>query len=125
MSKKTNSGPRLSGKVTNELKMLPGYIIIIAWVLFTFILLGWVLCASLSTTPEIFAGEVGKFPSGLHFENFAKAWSSQNVSVIFGNSLVYSLISCVLLIVICAPCAYVLSRFKFIGNAATFCVYLC
>ena len=66
--------PRLSGKAKKELKMLPGYVIIIAWVMFTFILLGWVLCASLSTTPEIFAGEVGKFPSGLHFENFAKAW---------------------------------------------------
>ena len=78
--------PRLSGKAKNELKMLPGYVIIIAWVMFTFILLGWVLCASLSTTPEIFAGEVGKFPTGLHFENFAKAWSSQNVSVIFGKN---------------------------------------
>lgn len=118
MSDKKHKGPRLSGKVTNELKMLPGYIIIIAWVAFTFILLGWVLCASLSTTPEIFAGEVGKFPSGFHFENYAKAWSSQNVSKIFMNSLIYSLISCALLIVICAPCAYVLSRFKFFGNAA-------
>ena len=118
MSIKNNKGPRLSGKVANELKMLPGYVIIIAWILFTFMLLGWVLCASLSTTPEIFSGSVGKFPSGLHFENYVKAWSSQNVSKIFTNSLVYSLISCTILIVICAPCAYVLSRFKFFGNTA-------
>lgn len=117
-NQKNQKGPRLSGKTANELKMLPGYIIIIVWVLFTFVLLGWVLCASLSTTPEIFAGEVGKFPSGLHFENYAKAWSSQNVSKIFMNSLVYSLISCAILVVICAPCAYVLSRFKFFGNSA-------
>lgn len=117
-NQKNQKGPRLSGKTANELKMLPGYIIIVVWVLFTFVLLGWVLCASLSTTPEIFAGEVGKFPSGLHFENYAKAWSSQNVSKIFMNSLVYSLISCAILVVICAPCAYVLSRFKFFGNSA-------
>ena len=117
-NKEISKGPRLSGKVMNELKMLPGYVIIIGWVVFTFVLLGWVLCASLSTTPEIFAGNVGKFVSGFHFENYVKAWGSQNVSKIFSNSLVYSLISCVVLIVICAPCAYVLSRFKFIGNSA-------
>ena len=117
MSKK-NNGPRLSGRLAKEMRLLPGYILVGIWVLFTFALLGWVLCASLSPTQEIFAAQVGKFPSGLHFENFAKAWGSQNVSRIFGNSLVYSLISCVILIVICAPCAYVLSRFKFFGNAA-------
>lgn len=113
-----NNGPRLSGKLAKEARLLPGYLLVGIWVLFTFMLLGWVLCASLSTTQEIFAAQVGKFPSGLHFENFAKAWGSQNVSRIFGNSLVYSLISCAVLIIICAPCAYVLSRFKFFGNAA-------
>lgn len=117
MSKK-NNGSRLSGHLAREMRLLPGYILVIIWVCFTFALLGWVLCASLSTTQEIFAAQVGKFPTGLHFENFAKAWGSQNVSRIFGNSLVYSLISCAVLIVICAPCAYVLSRFKFFGNAA-------
>ncbi|MDO5400252.1 MAG: carbohydrate ABC transporter permease [Eubacteriales bacterium] len=105
-------------RLRQQAALLPGYVIIIAWVIFTFILLGWVFCASLSTTQEIFQGQVGLFPSGLHFENYAKAWSSQNVSTIFANSLVYSLISCAALILICAPCAYVLSRFKFTGNMA-------
>ncbi len=118
MSNNKQTGPRLSGKLSKELRLLPGYVIIIAWVIFTFILLGWVLCASLSTTQEIFGAQVGKFPSGLHFENYAKAWGSQNVSRIFTNSLFYSLISCVVLVAVCAPCAYVLSRFKFFGNAA-------
>ncbi len=117
-NKKVKKSSRFVSGLKRESRLLPGYVIIIAWVLFTFILLGWVLCASLSTTPEIFDGAVGKFPSGLHFENYAKAWSSQNVSKIFMNSLIYSIISCALLIVICAPCAYVLSRFKFIGNQA-------
>ncbi len=115
---KNNQGPRLSSRLAKEARLLPGYILVLIWVGFTVALLGWVLCASLSTTQEIFAAQVGKFPSGLHFENFAKAWGSQNVSRIFSNSLVYSLISCAVLIVICAPCAYVLSRFKFFGNAA-------
>ncbi len=96
-----------------EMKLAPGYILVLLWVLFTFVLLGWVLAASFSTTIDIFKGSALKFPTGLHFENYAKAWSSQNVSVIFMNSLGYSLISCVLLIVICAPAAYALSRFDF------------
>ncbi len=99
-----------------EARLLPGYIIVTLWVLFTFVLLGWVLCASFSTTQEIFAGKATKFPTGLHFENYVKAWTTSNVSEFFMNSLVYSIVSCVLLILICAPAAYVLARYTFIGN---------
>lgn len=99
-----------------EGKMAPGYIILILWVLFTFLLLGWVFAASFSTTAEIFKGDALKFTSGLHFENYAKAWSGGNVSQFFGNSLLYASVSCVCLILICAPAAYVLSRFEFIAN---------
>ena len=99
-----------------EFRLAPGYIILSLWVLFTFVLLGWVIGASFSTSKEIFSGTVFKFETGIHLENYAKAWSTSNVSVFFMNSLVYASISCVLLIVICAPAAYVLSRFTFLGN---------
>lgn len=99
-----------------ELHLAPGYIILSLWVLFTFVLLGWVIAASFSTSKEIFSGDVFKFASGLHFENYAKAWNTSNVSVFFTNSLIYASISCTLLILVCAPAAYVLSRFTFIGN---------
>jgi len=99
-----------------ELRLAPGYIILTLWVLFTILLLGWVLAASFSTTKDIFAGNTMKFPTGFHFENYVKAWVNSNVSQIFFNSLFYSLISCTLLIVICAPAAYTLSRFQFAAN---------
>ena len=99
-----------------ELKLAPGYIIIILWVIFTFMLLGWIVAASLSTTADIFVGNALKFPTGLHFENYAQAWGSGGVAVFFMNSLLYSLVSCALLILICAPAAYVLARFTFLGN---------
>ena len=99
-----------------ELRLAPGYIILTLWVLFTFVLLGWVVGASFSTSKEIFSGGVFKFETGIHLENYVKAWNTSNVSVFFVNSLVYATISCVLLIVICAPAAYVLSRFTFLGN---------
>ena len=104
-----------------EAKLLPGYVVIILWVIFTFVLLGWVLAASFSTTSDIFAGNAvssffKNFPGGLHIENYVKAWTTSNVSEFFMNSLEYSIISCVALILICAPAAYVLARFTFIGN---------
>ena len=99
-----------------EARLLPGYLILTIWVIFTFVLLGWVLAASFSTTKDIFSGNALKFPTGLHFENYIKAWTTANVSVFFINSLIYSIISCSLLVLICAPAAYTLSRFKFIAN---------
>ena len=99
-----------------EMKLAPGYIVIILWVIFTFMLLGWILAASLSTTTDIFAGKALKFPTGLHFENYMQAWGSGGVATFFMNSMLYSLISCFLLILICAPAAYVLARFTFLGN---------
>lgn len=97
-----------------ELRLAPGYLILILWISFTFVLLGWVLLASFSTTKEIFSNKL--LDSGLHFENYVKAWINSDVAGIFRNSLVYSMISCTLLIVICAPAAYVLARFIFPGN---------
>ena len=97
-----------------ELKLAPGYLILILWISFTFVLLGWVLLASFSTTKEIFSNKL--LDSGLHFENYVKAWINSDVAGIFRNSLVYSIISCSLLIVIWAPAAYVLARFIFPGN---------
>lgn len=99
-----------------QARLLPGYLILSLWVLFTFILIGWIFCASLSTTKEIFKGSATAFESGLHFENHVRAWKTQNVSIFFGNSLLYASISCILILVISAPAAYVLSRMKFRGN---------
>ena len=97
-----------------ELRLAPGYIILLLWISFTFILLGWVLLASFSTTKEIFSNQL--LASGPHFENYVKAWVNSDVAGIFRNSLIYSVISCILLILICAPAAYVLARFVFPGN---------
>lgn len=99
-----------------ELKLLPGYLVLVLWVVFTVIMIGWIFAASLSTAREINKGELFQFATGLHFENYANAWKAQNVSVFFMNSLFYATVSCVLIILISAPAAYVLSRFTFLGN---------
>lgn len=103
-------------QIKRQLRLAPGYLILGTWVLFTFVLLGWILAASFSTTREIYSGETLKFASGLHFENYVKAWNSQNVSVFFMNSLIYASVSTALIILISAPAAYVLARMQFITN---------
>lgn len=99
-----------------EAALVPGYLIVLIWIVFTAAFLLWILAASLSTSREIFTGAVFKFESGFHFENYINAWSSSNVSVFFGNSLLYSIVTCSVVILISAPAAYVLSRFTFLGN---------
>ncbi len=99
-----------------EARLLPGYLIVGVWVLFTAVMLIWILGASLSTSREIYTGEIFKFASGFHWENYATAWNVQNVSVFFSNSLLYSVISCVGVLAISAPAAYVLSRWQFKGG---------
>ncbi len=99
-----------------EFSLLPGYLIVGIWVAFTAVMLFWIVGASLSTSPEIFTGEVLKFASGLHFENYATAWTNKNVSLFFANSLLYATVACAGVLVISAPAAYVLSRWNFKGS---------
>ncbi len=101
-----------------EARLLPGYLVVGIWVLFTAVMLFWILGASLSTSKEIFTGQIFKFETGFHWENYASAWKAQNVSVFFGNSLLYSVISCAGVLAIAAPAAYVLSRWQFVGGKA-------
>ncbi|NJP40274.1 carbohydrate ABC transporter permease [Oscillospiraceae bacterium HV4-5-C5C] len=101
-----------------ELSLLPGYLILIIWIGFTAVILFWILAASLSTSKEIFSGTVLKFASGLHFENYKDAWQVQNVSRYFANSVLYSVVACVAVLLISAPASYALSRFEFAGNKA-------
>lgn len=108
--------PRARINWKKEFRLLPGYLILSVWVLFTVVLIGWVVAASFSTTKDIFKGEVFSFSTGLHVENYVKAWTSQNVSVFFMNSLSYATISSAILILVAAPAAYVMSRFKFFLN---------
>ena len=116
MEKKKRKKKREKINWKKELKLMPAYLILFAWVGFTAIVIGWIFAASLSTSREIFKGDVLKFQSGFHWENYVTAWKTQNVSVFFANSLLYATVSCIGILLISAPAAYVLSRFTFLGN---------
>lgn len=99
-----------------EARLLPGYIIVGIWVFFTIFLLVWIVAASFSSAPDIMQGKVFSFESGFHPENYVNAWTANNISTFFLNSLFYAVITMVASIAISAPAAYVLSRFTFLGN---------
>lgn len=90
------------------------YALISLWCLFIFAMFGWTIAASLSTTKEIFNGEL--LASGFHWKNYVDAFVSNHVLVYFKNSLIYSVISCIVIVAISAPAAYVLARYEFRGN---------
>jgi N-acetylglucosamine transport system permease protein len=102
--------------IKRRFSSVAGFALLSLWVIFTFVLIGWIFFASLSTSPEIFSNHMFAFQSGFHFENYVKAWTTQRVSVFFMNSLLYTAVSCTAIILISAPAAYVLSRYSFPGR---------
>ncbi len=103
-------------KLKRQLSLLPGHLVVGIWCLFTVIMLLWIVAASLSTSPEIMKGEALKFATGFHFENYVRAWTTNNISRFFMNSLLYSVTAMIGSVLISAPAAYVLARFVFKGN---------
>ena len=99
-----------------QIGLIPGYLIVSMWCVFTFFVIGWIMLASLSTTPNIFKNDL--FADGIHPENYVKALITHNVAKYFLNSIIYTVTSCIGIIVIAAPAAYVLARFPFRFNSA-------
>lgn len=96
------------------LAQLPAYLVLGAWSLFVIFVLGWILAASLSSTREIFSNTL--LQSGLHWENYVRALQENNMGRYLINTLLFVSVSCVLLVLVSAPAAYVLSRLEFPGK---------
>lgn len=97
-----------------KLRRAPGYIFASIWVIAVFVIIAWILLASLSTTKEIFKGEL--IASGMHWVNFKKALFTNKLIINLMNSTIYTVPSCILTILVCAPAAYCMSRYVFKGN---------
>jgi N-acetylglucosamine transport system permease protein len=91
-----------------------GRAIIVLWVAFILVAIGWVIGASLSTTKEIFSDRV--LNSGLHFNNYARVFRTYNVFKYFFNSMLYTSLACIGVMVLVAPASYVLANYSFPGK---------
>lgn len=99
-----------------QLKLTPGYLLMGIWCLFTFVVVGWVVLASFSTTKDIFNGTMLEFNNGIGFQNYRNALFAHNVAGYFLNSVLYTGAACVGSVLVGAPAAYALAKFKFKGN---------
>lgn len=109
---KTNQNFKAHAK--KQVRLLPSYILLAIWLVFTVVLIGWIVLASVSTTEEIFSDNL--LASGFHFENYLRVLEKHKMAVYFGNSLLYCIAGCIGIILIGAPAAYVLGRFHFPGK---------
>ncbi|MEK3659286.1 carbohydrate ABC transporter permease [Paenibacillus sp. FSL F4-0236] len=90
------------------------YVPLVVWLIFTIIIFGYAFLASLSTTREIFTNKL--LASGFHFSNYTRLFEETKIGLYFLNSLVYTVTSCIGIIVVAAPAAYILGRIQFRGK---------
>jgi ABC-type glycerol-3-phosphate transport system permease component len=70
---------------------------------------------SLKSNKEFF-NDVWGLPSIWAFENYVRAWTTARIGSYFSNSLFITVITNVLIILICAPTTYILARVHFKGS---------
>ena len=108
------TNPNLKAHAKKQARLIPGYALLILWLVFTVVLIGWIVMASLSTTGEIFSDQM--LSSGFHFENYTRVLEKHKMARYFGNSLLYCIAGCAGIIFMAAPAAYILGRFEFPGK---------
>ena len=111
----SQSRQRAWDKIKKWASHAPAYLILGIWSLFTIFIILWVMMSSLKTNKELFT-DVWALPTKLHFENYSKALFAVDMEYYFLNSLVVVLTSVLVILILSAPAAYVLSRKKFKGS---------
>ncbi len=96
------------------LKHSPGFLFVTLWVSFAFVMISWVVLASLSSTRDIFTGTF--LSNGITLANYKKVLIYNKALLNLLNSIIYTVPTCIFVLLISAPAAYCLSRFSFKGK---------
>lgn len=99
---------RLAGQI-------PAYLILGLWSLFTLVALFWIINASLKTNQQVFRTPF-QLPADPQWINYQNVLEKYNFGLHFANSLVYVVVSVILVILVSTPAAYALSRGAFRGQ---------
>jgi len=87
------------------------------WCAFSIFVFCWIIASSLKTNREFFSNIWG-FASKQQFSNYTKVITRYHLGQNFMNSIYVVLSAVLLLLVVCTPAAYVLSRIPFRGRTA-------
>ena len=99
-------------KVLNKTFWWFAKILLYIWCAFSVMSFVWIAFASLKTNREFFANLWGLFKSP-QWVNYATIWVKYNLGGNFGNSLYVVSLSVIVILLVCTPAAYVLSRIRF------------
>jgi N-acetylglucosamine transport system permease protein len=97
---------------------------LIAWALVTAAPLLWVLLASFKSNTEIFLGKPFKLPEHFSLDTYTSAWSEAHIGRYFFNSVFVVLISTAGTMLLGSMAAYVLARYRFIGNRFVYYLFV-
>jgi len=123
MNVKRTVRPRQRLRDRQWFRQLPAYLFLGAWSLFTIVVIGWVVMASFKSNREVFRDPF-KLPAEVQFSNYERAWESAKLGQNFMNSVVIVGASVLVLLLISAPAAYILSRAKFRGRNLLTMIYI-
>jgi ABC-type glycerol-3-phosphate transport system permease component len=110
-------------KVKKWASLIPSYVILGLWSLFTIFTILWVIASSFKTNRELFQA-VWSLPSTFRIENYIKAWETVKMGQYFSNSLIVVLASVIIVLFLSAPVSYILTRVKFKGSALLLLLFI-
>jgi N-acetylglucosamine transport system permease protein len=100
-----------------------GHVVLALWAIIVIAPLLWTFLASFKNTKEIFSSP-WTLPSELRLENWSRAWSKAHVGRYFLNSVFVVGISTFGTMLLGSMAAYVLARYKFIGNRFVYFLFV-
>jgi N-acetylglucosamine transport system permease protein len=100
-----------------------GQLALIIWAIIVVVPILWVFLASFKNTTEIFSSP-WTMPAALRFENWARAWTKAQVGQYFINSVIVVGFSTFGTMLFGSMAAYVLARYKFIGNRVIYYLFV-
>lgn len=104
-------------------KNIPLSFILIIYAIIVIFPLVWIFSSSLKSSMEIFAN-VWALPKGIKWENYVNAWIEASIGKYFINSLFVTTTSVFFILLLSSMVAYVLTRFRFLGNSFVFYYFL-
>ncbi|WP_027347082.1 carbohydrate ABC transporter permease [Hamadaea tsunoensis] len=109
------SDSRIFGGVSNT--------VLAIWAIIVIAPIIWVFLSSFKNTEEIF-NSPWTLPGSLRFDNWARAWSKAHVGRYFLNSVLVVSLSTFGTMLLGSMAAYVLARYKFIGNRPIYYMFV-
>lgn len=104
-------------------KNIPLSFILIIYSIIVIFPLVWIFSSSLKSSMEIFAN-VWALPKEIKWENYVNAWIEASIGKYFINSLFVTTTSVFFILLLSSMVAYVLTRFRFLGNSFVFYYFL-